>query len=801
MAGRSPTPTPSDPSGTAPRLSQLGAVVAAAVQARPGAIVVVACPGGTTHLAVDAIRSALARGAAIRTATIGRTGRATGLQPPVEGEVLVVDEAQWAGDDALAELAEPAPDGGAVVLVHRRGGAPTRSIGLATMFARRAGASIRLAPSTIEDVRDATGVDAAEAERRVELTGGRCDLLAAWELDGSLVPDVSTRLSLVDPDARHAAELLAFGMPADRVRAHLRGDDALVSLVVEGVLDEVEPGELTVAPGVAAAVRRVTTSARRAAVLSVLEADDSGVLAVDLAAVLDGEGDRSAAAGPVYLRAAGQLASLDPAAALRRLESARACGVPEGDLRITEARAALAAGDPHRALVSVDDPAVGSAADAADAALLRAAAWLSIGDLDAVAHALAATPIAPLAAWALVGAGSTTAAAAERPDESAFTTAAASLAAAAVAWSAGDAAACSEALQQAVLRHRADPDAHTWPATPEWAAALIEVQLGRLERAERLVHEALAERRGGPAMHRTHLLTSAWLAAIRGRLDDAAGVLSGLADEGLAPHEALWRAGIACSIALRDPDPDGLAAAVADAVRAADSSGRHLYDLGLLTDIAAATTRAGVGSADDLLGPAERAVARLGHPPALTAEIAWARLRVALCCDDADAVVGAARGLVALDTPEHHALRRDAATAVVGLDQGRVDVVEVERVSRALADAGSPHEAARLCGVAAVHTTSEHDARRLLKHSRLFRSQRARLKRAEGIDRDVVRLSEQEERVAQMVLEGHTHREIGASLFISAKTVEHHVAHIRTKLGAGSRAEMMGAIREYFSSG
>ena len=125
---------------------------------------------------------------------------------------------------------------------------------------------------------------------------------------------------------------------------------------------------------------------------------------------------------------------------------------------------------------------------------------------------------------------------------------------------------------------------------------------------------------------------------------------------------------------------------------------------------------------------------------------------------------------------------------------------EVERVSRELADAGAPHEAARLCGVAAVRTDSEADARRLLKHSRLFRTQRARLKRAEGVDRDVVRLSEQETRVAQLVLEGRTHREIGAGLFISAKTVEHHVAHIRTKLGAGSRAELLAAIREYLST-
>ena len=46
------------------------------------------------------------------------------------------------------------------------------------------------------------------------------------------------------------------------------------------------------------------------------------------------------------------------------------------------------------------------------------------------------------------------------------------------------------------------------------------------------------------------------------------------------------------------------------------------------------------------------------------------------------------------------------------------------------------------------------------------------------------------------MLDGRTHREIGAQLFISAKTVEHHVARIRQKLGAGSKAELLAAIRE-----
>jgi DNA-binding CsgD family transcriptional regulator len=39
------------------------------------------------------------------------------------------------------------------------------------------------------------------------------------------------------------------------------------------------------------------------------------------------------------------------------------------------------------------------------------------------------------------------------------------------------------------------------------------------------------------------------------------------------------------------------------------------------------------------------------------------------------------------------------------------------------------------------------------------------------------------------------YRDIGAQLFISAKTVEHHVARIRRRLGAESRSEMLSMLR------
>jgi DNA-binding CsgD family transcriptional regulator len=62
-------------------------------------------------------------------------------------------------------------------------------------------------------------------------------------------------------------------------------------------------------------------------------------------------------------------------------------------------------------------------------------------------------------------------------------------------------------------------------------------------------------------------------------------------------------------------------------------------------------------------------------------------------------------------------------------------------------------------------------------------------------------LSDREREVAQLVLEGLTYRQIGERLFISAKTVEHHVARMRQRLGSGSRGELFAHLRQIVGPG
>ena len=56
-------------------------------------------------------------------------------------------------------------------------------------------------------------------------------------------------------------------------------------------------------------------------------------------------------------------------------------------------------------------------------------------------------------------------------------------------------------------------------------------------------------------------------------------------------------------------------------------------------------------------------------------------------------------------------------------------------------------------------------------------------------------LSEREHDVAVLILQGKTYAEIGQAIFISPRTVEHHVASIRRRLEAKSRSDLIAKLR------
>lgn len=77
-----------------------------------------------------------------------------------------------------------------------------------------------------------------------------------------------------------------------------------------------------------------------------------------------------------------------------------------------------------------------------------------------------------------------------------------------------------------------------------------------------------------------------------------------------------------------------------------------------------------------------------------------------------------------------------------------------------------------------------HFARREIQRARAeLREYAARRERRPG------GLSAREVDVLRLAAQGHTTREIGEQLFISAKTADRHIQNLYTKIGASNRAE------------
>ena len=553
-------------------------------------------------------------------------------------------------------------------------------------------------------------------------------------------------------------------------------------------------------PAVAAAVAAEMTPAERrrlhdevaAAMLSA--GTDTVVVAVQLRAAHA----RGAVAADAYRTAGERLRFSDPGAAVGWFDDAIDAGADPAVLAVTRAEAAASLGLPSDvASLPTTDPA-----DAARLGLVEGASAAHQGRTTRSADALLAAgpPGHSLAVPALVATG--------RLDEARIAAAGPAptpvrrFAEAAIA--ATKPTAAMALLIEAAEAFEATPPALVLPDTPHAVGALVAVTAGDAATAEHLLDRGLANGIGGPVATERYRLLRAWVRLRTGRYETAVAELRQLRIAELPGRERLLAAAIAAGIARRSGDISALQEAWTAVEQVLARREVDLLHVEAVEELAVAAVRLRRHQRiEPALEMIESALDLLGNPPAWAVSCGWVRLQMAVAGDDAAAAAAAAQRLerVAADAPRQQA-QCAAATVWAASLGGRVDTDQVLAHASELAAVELPWEGSRLAGHAAIRTNDPSAARRLLERARELSgadvaAEEAATEAGDGSrDARLAGLSEREVEVARLVLAGRTHREIGAQLYIAPKTVEHHVARIRGKLGATSRAEFVAALRE-----
>ncbi|MGW5574279.1 LuxR C-terminal-related transcriptional regulator [Nocardia thailandica] len=344
------------------------------------------------------------------------------------------------------------------------------------------------------------------------------------------------------------------------------------------------------------------------------------------------------------------------------------------------------------------------------------------------------------------------------------------------------------------------------PCNAVTVAALLSLSAGEPRRAGDAVRAAAGAGSELPVL-------SAWTAFRTGDEPLAADILAGLDLDALAPRDRLLAHGLAVGLARRGGDAHQLGQAWNAAHPLFDKVDADLLSVLPVGEL----WLAGIQLRDEariqpLVTATLALLRRLGRAPAWANVFHWYGVQAAIIKQSPQDLLPHAHALknAAADGDPHAAALADAGRTWVLVLRREADAGQVHAAVTALAAAGLTWDAARLAGDAALTTADATTATALL---RLARSVRGHVRTepapaaaapadppATGANTappavEPRMLSEREREVAELMLLGLTYREIGARLYISAKTVEHHVARIRRRIGARSRSELLSMLR------
>ncbi|MGH9269870.1 MAG: helix-turn-helix transcriptional regulator, partial [Ilumatobacteraceae bacterium] len=366
--------------------------------------------------------------------------------------------------------------------------------------------------------------------------------------------------------------------------------------------------------------------------------------------------------------------------------------------------------------------------------------------------------------------------------------------------------ACSALLRSAGLLEAAERSL-LLPESPAALASMIAIHCGDLDVAESAVSRAIERDLGGAAFSVRHRLLSAWVSMLRGQFSRVrqvcAEIESDAAPNGLTLRDELFLRALDLGVARRTSDAAGLVAAWK---AGQDVLLRHPVDLFMLLPlgefaVAAARLRQSermrglLTDAWDLLG-------RLGGPHVWETTLRWCSVQAAILRNRPDEVEPHAAALLraAAHSPLADAMAA-AGRAWVHTLAGDVVPSTVEPAARGLQEFGLSWDGSRLLAQAAAHSNDRLTIAALLQAARSLqqvddtpRETGAAANSASAPRRSTTVLSDREREVASLLVQRHTYREIGERLFISPKTVEHHVARIKQRLGASGRADLLARL-------
>jgi len=641
---------------------------------------------------------------------------------------------------------------------------------------------------------------------------------------------VRADLAAVDEQTRALLHALAAGAPLDdEVLGEVLGvpPDRAVDLLEAGratglLLDTGEVVPLAARALLAATPPDVTRRARRQVLALLVERGDEPV---ELARRLAAERVRDRHAARLLERHGEAALTDDPALAAQLLGEAARSGAPVASLAGRRAQAAALAGDLDAALQWADTALTDETApDRARAAGVAAAVLAQRGLLSRAAGLcrLAGAERVGSAALALLATG--------EPEEAAAALAAArttgglptvlsvseELTAQGVLQSlrtGDDAAADISAALSTLTRAAAllEPVGRTalLVDSPAALAALVALHSGELGVAESVLQRAVDADLGGPPCRRRHRLLLAWIAMLAGRVSSAREHVD-RAREGagpLEPRDDVVLQALEVGLARRSSD---LPALVQAWVRAREAVVRYPVDLFTLLPlgelvVAAARLRDGERLRPHLDG-AQALLARLGGPQLWATSLHWSGAQAAILADDPDGLRPHAAALVAAArTSPYAATLARAGHTWLRVLSGDVDTDGVVAVAEQLTAVGLGWDGSRLAGQAAARATDPRArsvllgcARSLADSAGCETASAVPVPRPAGEETPPVAtgaLSDREREVARLVVAGQTYREIGGRLYISAKTVEHHVSRMRQRLGAGTRSDLLARLR------